>query len=296
MKSVIFTPVVTILTNEGKIDLEGNHKVMEHLIAGGVDGIVPLGSTGEFTWFSKEEKIKFLDDYIRAVDGRVDIIAGTGDLQYENVVEVSNHVLAQGIRGVMIMSEFYFNMSQDNLYTYYAYMAEHINGKICIYNFPARSGSSISGETLAKLAVKYPNIAGIKDSVTDFEHTKELLDKVLPVRPDFEVFSGFDDHFLLNKENGGVGGICALSNFAPELWSYVVKTINEADPDTAKREFDRIVSMMPIYGMESNSHRLIKGLLKYRGLDINTFSHFPFNTLKPDSLEKAIELYEKVRI
>ena len=116
MKSVIFTPVVTILTNEGKIDLEGNHKVMEHLIAGGVDGIVPLGSTGEFTWFSKEEKIKFLDDYIRAVDGRVDIIAGTGDLQYENVVEVSNHVLAQGIRGVMIMSEFYFNMSQDNLY------------------------------------------------------------------------------------------------------------------------------------------------------------------------------------
>jgi 4-hydroxy-tetrahydrodipicolinate synthase len=291
MTPKILTPTVTIFRDDGHIDIEGNLRLMDALIDAGIDGFVPLGSTGEFP-FAKdnEEKKAYLARVIRHTEGRAELLVGTGGISPEKTVELSNFVLEKGVKGVLIISESYFNMSPDDFYRYYAYMAENIHRDVYIYNFPARTGSSIDADTVLKLVKKYPNIKGMKDSVLDFEHTASIMRKVLPVRPDFEMFSGYDHHFVDNHQLGGAGGVGALSNVAPKVWSAWVKATRSEDEAGMAAGLQRIKELFQIYSLESNPHKLIKEILVAEGLNINTFSHFPYNELKPDSVATALAI------
>lgn len=296
MKSKIFTPVVSIFNDNEEFDIDGNIKVMEYLIKGGVDGIVPLGTTGEYPGLHLNKKIEYLNKYIEAVNNRVELIIGTGSVNYKDIVTLSNHIFSQNrhnIKGVLVISEFYYNMNQNDFYNYYSYMAESINGNIYIYNYPDRTGNSIEADTIVKLVQNFNNIVGLKDSVSDFSHTKEILEKVLKVKNDFEVFSGFDNQFLDNKKYGGCGGISAISNFAPDLWNEWVKASNNNDEYNIKKCGDKIDGLMKLYSLESNPQKIFKEILKYYGIDINTRCIFPFNNLKEETMKTAIELLKK---
>lgn len=291
MKPKIFTPTVTIIQPDGKIDIDGNIRLMNALIDAGIDGFVPLGSTGEFPFFKdNEEKKEYLRQVIDAVKGRAELLVGTGGISVEKTVELSNFVLEKGVKGALIICESYFNMSQEDFFRYYSYMAENIPGNVYIYNYPARTGNSIDADTVVKLAQKYPNIKGMKDSILDFEHTAQILRKVLPVRPDFEMFSGFDHQFLENHKLGGAGGIGALSNIAPKVWSDWVKATAAGDEAGMAAGLKRINEIFPFYSLESNPQKLIKEVLVREGLEISTFCCFPYDQLKEDSLNTAMAL------
>lgn len=287
----IFTPTVTILKDDGRIDIDGNITLMEALIRGGVNGMVPMGSTGEFPFFKdNDEKKCYLNEYIQAAQGRAELLVGTGGIGYKETIELSNYVLAKGVKGVLVISESYFNMSPTDFYHYYAFMAEHIEGDLYIYNFPARTGSNIPPDTVVELAARYSNIKGMKDSILDFAHTEEILKKVLPIRPDFEVFSGYDHQFIENHKLGGAGGIGALSNIAPKVWSDWVKATAAEDATGMSAGLQRIEALMPFYSLESNPQKLIKEVLNREGLTLNTFCHFPYNYLSEGTLEQAMAL------
>ena len=291
MKPQIFTPTVTILKDNGKLDIEGNIRLMNALIEGGVDGFVPMGSTGEYPFFkNNQEKKEYLSEYIAAAEGRTQLLVGTGGIGYKETIDLSNYVLDKRVKGVLVISEFYFNMSQLDFYNYYAFMAEHIERDLYIYNFPARTGSSIEADTIVQLVSRYENIKGLKDSVLDFAHTEEILKKVLPIRPDFEVFSGYDHHFLDNIRLGGAGGISALSNMVPKVWSGWVKAARTGDKAGMEAGLKRINELMAFYSLESNPQKLIKEVLNREGIKVNTFCHFPYDYLLEGSLEKAMEL------
>jgi len=291
MRPQIFTPTVTIMKDNGKLDIDGNIRLMDALIAGGVDGFVPMGSTGEYPFFkNNEEKKEYLNEYIEAARGRTQLLVGTGGIGYKETIDLSNHVLAKGVKGVLVISEFYFHMSPKDFYDYYAFMAEHIERDLYIYNFPARTGSSIDADTIVELVKKYDNIKGLKDSVLDFAHTGEILRKVLPIRPDFETFSGYDHHFLDNIALGGAGGISALSNMVPRVWSGWVKAARESDKAAMEAGFKRINELMAFYSLESNPQKLIKEVLNRQGVKVNTWCHFPYDYLLEGSLDKAMEM------
>ena len=295
MQSKIITPAVTVIKDNGKIDIEGNILLMEYLAKAGIDGVLPLGSTGEYPFFKdNEEKKVYLNEYIQAAKGKIELLVGTGGIGVQETVELSNYVLKKDVKGALIISEFYFAMSQEEMYRYYAYMAEHIEGKVYIYNFPARTGSSIEADTIVRLVSKYDNIVGIKDSVLDFAHTQEIMEKVLPIKPEFEVFSGYDHHFVDNNILGGAGGVGALSNLVPEIWSAWVKAVNAKDEQGIEDGKKKINKLMDFYSLESNPLKLIKEVLKVKGLPINTYCHFPYNHLKEGSLNAALELLEEV--
>ncbi len=291
MKPKIFTPAVTVIMDNGKPDMDGNIKLAETLIKGGVDGIVPMGSTGEFPYFkNNDEKKAYLAEYISAIDGRVELLVGTGGIGYKETVELSDFVLKRGVKGVLIICESYFNMNQNEFYRYYSYMAENIDGDVYIYNYPVRTGNNIEAETVVRLADKYKNIKGMKDSILDFSHTEKIIKQVLPVRPDFEVYSGFDHQFLENHKLGGAGGVGALSNIVPKVWSKWVKDTAEENALGVEQGLARISELMKIYDMESNPQKILKEILKREGVDINTFCHGPYNYLNENSLENAMEL------
>ncbi len=295
MKLKIYTPVITVFKEDDTFDLEGNIRMMNYLADRGVDGIVPLGSTGEYPSIPMRQKRDYLDEYIDAAEGKTELLVGSGGVNPKETVSLSNHILKKGrrcVKGVLVISEFYYHMDGEDFYRYYSWMAEQIEGPVYLYNYPQRTGSSIPPKTVERLAARYPNISGLKDSVTDFSHTEEVLQRVLPVRPDFQVFSGYDSQVLMNRDKGGAGGIGALSNLVPELAAGLIKAANENDSQGEARAMERIQGLMELYTLCSNPQKLFKELLRYRGVDISARCLFPFDAISAEALGRGKEILE----
>lgn len=288
----IIVPVVTVFDENEKPNFEENKKVIDFLVNGGVDGILVLGSTGEFTVLDYEDKLQFAKDYYDYTNGRVDLYFGSNCPSFEDTVKLSNEAIKIGYKGVMVIGPYYFGTDDEKMFIYYNELAKKVDGDIYIYNFPARSGYSISGETYAKLVKENNNIVGLKDSVMDPLHTNRLLRSTEDKKT--KVYSGFDDQFLYNLSTGGAGCIGALSNLVPDLWSDLIKATKEKNFDKVYELSTLIHKLMPLYDLDSNFSHLFKRLMGVRGVDISSKSIFPYNQLSEDIYEKGRKILEDV--
>ena len=271
----INVPVVTVFDHNGKPDYEANKKVADYLIQNRVDGILVLGSTGEFTELTVAEKRDFLEFYAGYVNGRTELYAGTGSINFHQTLELSNSVYAMGYRAPLVIAPYYYGMDQEHLFTYYDTLAKHLKGDMYIYNYPARSGHSIEAKTVCRLMEANPNIVGLKDTVTEPGHTNQICRAVegLP----FEVYSGFDDQFLYNLSAGGSGSIGGLSNVVPDIWSDLIRSVNSGDYARALKLTPLLHRLMPIYEVGSSCSLLFKKMLVHRGVEISPKAIFPFD-------------------
>lgn len=290
----ILTPVVTILDENEKIDYDGNKTVIEYLIGNGVNGIVPLGSTGEFTTFNIEEKKEFIKFYVKEVKNRVEVLPGTGSMNFEDTVEISNFAVSLGVKGVLVIAPYYYALDQNKMFDYYNALSKRVRGNIYIYNFEARTGHNMYPETVYKLCKENKNIRGMKDSTAFLSHTENVLDKVLNDFSYFETYSGFDDHFIANISSGGKGCIAALSNFIPDIWSKWIASANAGDFKKMSEINKLIVSLMKLYNLDSNFTYLFKKLMKLRGLNISTRAIFPYNSIEEHLYDFAVNLLKNV--
>ena len=199
MKKII-TPVITVFDSNEKPDYEGNKKVIDFLVNGGIDGILVLGSAGEFPNLSVEERIKFMSFYAEYVNGRVELFAGTGCVSYYDTLKLTNAAIKLGLTP-MVIGPYYFGIDQEKLFIYYDRLAKEVEGDFYLYSFPPRTGHSLEPETIAKLVKNNPNIKGIKESISDPNHTNLICRAVEGY--DFTVYAGFDDQFLANVTNNG---------------------------------------------------------------------------------------------
>ena len=124
----IIVPVVTVFGHDGKPDYEDNKKVIDYLIDNHVDGILVLGSTGEFTELSVAEKKDFLSFYANYVNGRVALYAGTGCITFDQTLELSNFVYGAGYKAPLVIGPFYYSMDQENIFAYYDALAKKLHG------------------------------------------------------------------------------------------------------------------------------------------------------------------------
>lgn len=288
----IIVPVVTVLDENEKPDFEQNKKVIDFLVEGGVDGILVLGSTGEFTVFDYEDKLQFAKDYYEYTDGRCDLYFGSNCPSFEDTVKLSNEAIDIGYKAVMVMGPYYFAMDDEKIFIYYNELAKKVHGDIYIYNFPARSGYSVSGEVYAKLVNENDNIVGLKDSLLDPLHTNQILRASEGKKT--RVFSGFDDQFLYNLSTGGSGCIGALSNLVPEMWSDLVRSTKNKDFDRMFKLSNLIHKLMPLYDLDCNFAHLFKRLMATRGVDISPKSIFPYDQLSDEVFEKGKKLLDEV--
>lgn len=288
----IIVPVVTVFGENEKPDFEENKKVIDFLVNGGVDGILVLGSTGEFTVLDYEDKLQFAKDYYDYTNGRVDLYFGSNCPSFEDTVKLSNEAIKIGYKGVMVIGPYYFGTDDEKMFIYYNELAKKVDGDIYIYNFPARSGYSISGDTYAKLVNENNNIVGLKDSVMDPLHTNRLLRST--EGKNTKVYSGFDDQFLYNLTTGGSGCIGALANLVPDLWADLIKATKEKNFEKVYELSSLIHKLMPLYDLDSNFSHLFKRLMGVRGVDISSKSIFPYNQLSEDIYEKGRKILEDV--
>ena len=288
----IIVPVVTVLNDNEKPDFDENKKVIDFLIDNGVDGILVLGSTGEFTVLDYEDKLKFAKEYYEYTNGRVDLYLGTNCPSFEETVNLSNEAIKMGYKGAMVIGPYYYGTDDEKMYIYYNELAKRVDGNIYIYNFPDRSGYSISSEAYAKLVKENKNIVGLKDSVLDPLHTNGLLRATEDV--DTKVYSGFDDQFLYNLSTGGSGCIGGLGNIVPDIWSDLVNATRAKDFDRTYKLSNLIHKLMPLYALDSNFSHLFKRLLKVRGIEISPKSIFPYDQLSDEIYNKGKEILENV--
>ena len=288
----IIVPVVTIFDHSGKPDPEANKKVIDFLIQNGVDGILVLGSTGEFTELSLREKWDFLAFYADYAGGRTELYAGTGSVNYQQTLELSNGVYAMGYRAPLIIGPYYYGMDQEHIFTYYDTLAHNLNGNMYIYNYPARSGHSVAPETVRRLVDRNPNIVGLKDTVSSPSHTGDIC--LAMAGKDFEVYSGFDDQYLYNLSVGGCGSIGGLANFVPDIWRDLIAATKAEDFSKTMKLAGLLHRLMPIYEMGSSSSLLFKKLLVCRGVEISPKAIFPFDESDNAVFNRVRSLMEEV--
>ena len=269
------TPAVTPLNADGTIDEQGAERLYDYLISGGVSGILLLGSIGEFFAFTMEQKKQLISLAVRKIAGRVPVIVGTADTVTENVLALSRFALDEGADAVIVVPPYYFWLNGESLEAYYDELAGKIPGKLYLYNFPDRTGYQIPTEVIRRLALRHPNIAGCKDTISGMDHTRELIKAVKPLRPDFEIYSGFDDNFAHNVLSGGDGCIGGLSNLAPEVCSAWVEAIGRRDLDAVEEYQRKIDRMMSIYSVGMPFVPFIKRAMELRGIGIQSWASDP---------------------
>lgn len=229
MEANFLTPVVTAFDKDCNLDIQANKNIWDYVIKGGVDGIVLMGSTGEFFAMpmkQKKELILLAEEYIGK---RTRLLIGTSCMQADETIVLSNFAAEHGADGVMIIPPYYFTLSDESIEYYFDEIAGAVTTDIYLYNFPARTGYDLKPEVTLKLCRKHKNIVGYKDTVANMDHTRELIKLILPEFKEFEILSGFDDNFGHNVLSGGGGAIGGLSNVAPEICAGWVKAYRNND-------------------------------------------------------------------
>jgi len=292
----IITPTITVFDQDQKIDFEATEEHIENLIKGGVNGILFLGSIGEFFAMTSAEKKKLISFAVKTVNKRVPVLVGTGGTAAEDVIELSNFAGAEGADGAAVITPYFFQFNQQTLYNYYSHIAQNVDLDLYIYNFPARSGVNISPETVFELARDYENIVGIKDTMDTISHTRELIQQVKkPLDKDFAVYSGFDEYFLPNLLNGGDGLIGGLSNVAPGLFADFYSYYQKGDFNKIKELANKINLMMDIYSISDPFFPAIKKAVSLSGSNLNAVCKEPVGLLTDEQVINIKKILEKVK-
>lgn len=279
-KAQYLTPVVTAFDAEGNLDHTANQAIYDFLINGGVDGLVVMGSTGEFFAMSDAQKKELIDLVVRYVNHRTKVYIGTACMTVEDTIQLSNYAIKAGADGVMIVSPYYFMLSAASLEAYFDQVAAAVQGDIYLYNFPARTVHDLSPEVTLNLLRRHSHIKGYKDTVTEMAHTRQLLQTIQEEFPDFIIYSGFDENFAHNMLSGGNGCIGGLSNLYPEIFSRWVKAVNEQELQQIAAIQQIVDKMMDLYDIGTPFIPVIKKAMMLRGVPLQGFCTTPL--LQPD--------------
>lgn len=246
MKGII-PPVVTLLDENGTIDVEKNKDMLDKIIDGGVHGLVLFGSSGEFPHFTLQEKKDYLREIIPYLKDRIPVVVGTGGTVLEETIELSKFVEDLGANAVMVVNPYYWTMSEEQIYAYYAELAKNISIDIYLYNIPQLTGQEIPISVIVDLAKDFTNIKGIKETVGSISRIRNVINTVKKVKPDFHVYSAFDEHLLDAQILGASGSINGTSVFLPEISVSLYNAIHNNDFEEVKRLHQLISNLMELY-------------------------------------------------
>lgn len=234
----VFPPIPTPMDSNGEIDYEGLEDVIRHVEAGGVDGIVPCGTTGERSTLRPEEHRRVIETAVEIAS--TPVIAGTGSPSTWETIELTRHAQEVGADGALVIGPYYTGPSESDLVDHYREVADAVDIPILIYNFPGGMGFNITPSVVEAVA-DHPNIEGIKDSSGEIDQISELCRRTRDA--DFDVLSGWDSLVLPAVSLGAVGliGICA--NVFPERSVDLLTAAKEGDTANARELHDALTAL-----------------------------------------------------
>ncbi|HLL38606.1 MAG TPA: 4-hydroxy-tetrahydrodipicolinate synthase [Rubrobacteraceae bacterium] len=294
MFSGLMPAMVTPFDERGEVDLGATEAVVERFVEAGVDGISPLGSTGESTHLAADERRRFTEEVVRIVAGRVPLVAGVGSAGTREAVDLARHAQSAGVDAVLVVSPFYWTVGEEALFRHFAAVAEAVDIPVFIYNLPLLINTDLSASLVARIAAEYPNVAGIKDTTAVYTHTVEVLQEVKPARPDFSVLAGFEPLILPSMLAGADGSICAFANVAPELFVDLVKAAQSGDLQRAAELHRRVLFLLTLGAASDPPISAVKLAMKMLGVPISPAVRGPALPIPEEAHEKVESVLHKV--
>jgi 4-hydroxy-tetrahydrodipicolinate synthase len=241
--------VVTPFKNDSSIDFAAIGRVVNHVIKGGVNYIVAMGTTGESVTLSKDEK-KALVCYIKeAIDNRVPLVVGIGGNNTQEVINQVRNTDLTGVDGILSVAPYYNKPNQRGLFQHFKAIATSSPVPVIIYNVPGRTSCNIAAETCLQLAHECENIVAIKEASGDLEQTM----KILKSKPEnFIVISGNDMDTLPIIALGGSGVISVLANAFPGQCSEMVNHSLKLNFKSAREIQFRFLEMIELLFADGN--------------------------------------------
>lgn len=279
--------IVTPFRTDGSIDFKSLGKLVEHVIKGGVNYIVALGTTGESVTLSKDEKKAVLSFVTDTVSGRIPVVVGIGGNNTQEILDTISQNDHSGVDAILSVSPYYNKPSQQGLYMHFKSIAETSPLPVILYNVPGRTGSNMTAETTVKLARDFKNIIAVKEASGNLSQVMSIV-KNKP--KNFLVISGDDALTLPILSLGGSGVISVIANACPKTFSEMVShalqgnyvkaaslhyklfdlmnaLFEEGNPSGVKAALEILKVTqnnlrLPLVGVSETLHKKIEGLLK----------------------------------
>jgi 4-hydroxy-tetrahydrodipicolinate synthase len=253
--------LVTPFKKDKSIDFTSLENLIDIQIAGGLDYLVTLGTTGESVVLSDEEKIEVFNCTVKKVNGRVPIVIGIGGNDTAAVIKSFIKFDLTKVVAILSISPYYNKPSQEGLYQHYMALADAAPKPILLYNVPSRTGKNMIAATTLRLA-SHPNIAGIKEAVSELTQ----MIAILKDRPsDFLVVSGDDEMVMAQMACGCDGVISVAANAFAKPFSDMIRFAMAGDFSMAKRVNDLLAEGYT-YMFEENNPAGIKAFMFEQGL------------------------------
>jgi 4-hydroxy-tetrahydrodipicolinate synthase len=251
MSQPYFRGAITALITpfrDGRLDEETFAALVERQIAGGIHGLVPVGTTGETSTLTHDEHKRVVELCVKISGGRVPVIAGAGSNSTDEAIEFVRHAKTVGADGALMVSPYYNRPSQEGIYQHYKAVNDAVQLPILVYNVPSRTASDMGHEVLVRLS-KLPNIVGIKDATADMGRCSwQRAD----CGDDWTPISGDDSSALGYMAHGGQGVISVTSNVAPEAMSAMMNACLSGDWTTALYWNDRLAKLHTALFLDSS--------------------------------------------
>lgn len=281
----LYTAIITPFKNN-EVDYDALKALVEAQIAAGVDGIVPVGTTGESPTLTHSEHMEVIRRTIEFAAGRCQVIAGTGSNSTVEAIEMTIEAAAMGADGTLQVCPYYNKPSQEGLYQHFKAIAESTDLPILLYSIPGRSVIEIAVETVARLAADCPTIVAIKEAGGSVERVNQLV-QALPA--DFSILSGDDGLTVPFISCGAVGLVSVTSNVAPAEMKELVTAALSGDGKRALELQKKYYPLMKgLMSLDTNPVP-IKAALALRG-DISWEIRMPLVPLAPEKHDKLAEL------
>ena len=230
------------VNRDGDIDEAGTSRLVEHVLAGGVHGLLALGSTGETASLDEAARRKLLAAVVRAAGGRVPVLCGVAQTQLAVVRAEIEAAAGLGADAALVAPPFYYPTDQAGVLAFYRQVADGASLPILIYNIPQFTKVQVEPATVATLA-REGVVRGIKDSSRDFEYFEGVCIATRDL-PSFRVFTGSDTMLLASLAVGGAGTICGAGNIAPGLIVSIYDAYARGDVEDARRAQDELYGLV----------------------------------------------------
>jgi 4-hydroxy-tetrahydrodipicolinate synthase len=257
-----FTALVTPFKDDLSVDWDAFDKLVEAQIAGGVQGIVPCGTTGESPALDHEEQLELVKRCVKLAKGKCIVLAGTGTNSTRSTISTSQAAVRAGADAVMVVVPYYNKPTQEGLRQHYVDVCAAIDVPVVLYNIPGRTGIDLVTDTLVRICEKAPNLVAVKEATGNVLRAQEIV-RALGTR--VSVLSGDDGLTLPMMSIGARGVISVTSNLYPAEVSKTTRLVLEGKWEEARREHLALCNVHESMFIEANPAP-IKAALAQRGV------------------------------
>lgn len=283
------TALVTPFRSSGAIDWPVFCALLERQLAGGINGLVPCGTTGEAPTLSADEQEKIIALTVEVAAGQVPVLAGIGSNSTQAAIDNAKRARDAGADGVLATTPYYNKPTQAGLVAHFTAIADAVpDVEVCVYDVPGRSAVRLSRQTLLRCA-QHPTITAIKDATGDLVHAAALAASL----PDgVSLLSGDDPTLFPFVCLGGHGSISVTSNVLPGRWSSLVAAARAGQVAEARGEHHRLLPLMEGLFVQTNPLPT-KALLSVLGHCEDRF-RLPLVPMDPGPRAQVLEIWQRL--